>query len=258
MEGDVTGKDGWPVKDRMRLDKLLSMLGEGTRSEARSAVRAGQVTVDGLVAKDAGMQVDALASRVCVGGRALVYKRVRHVMLNKPQGVLTAARDPRQKTVMDLLPPLYRAMDCMPAGRLDKDTEGLLVITSDGQLAHRIISPRHEVGKVYLARVDGPLNGGDVEAFAEGLHIEDADGAFEAKPAVLEILSSGQEQSEARVRVTEGKYHQVKRMFAARGVHVTFLKRLRIGGLALDEALMPGQWREMTDAEIALLEEEAP
>ena len=179
-------------------------------------------------------------------------------MLNKPQGTLTAARDARQRTVMDLLPPLYAAMGCMPAGRLDKDTEGLLVITSDGQLAHRIISPRHDVGKVYFARVDGPLGAEDIAAFAAGLHIRDADGEFDARPAALEILSSSPGMSEARVRVTEGRYHQVKRMFAARGVQVVYLRRERIGALALDPALAPGQWRELTQEEAALLEQDAP
>ena len=204
-------------KDRMRLDKLLTMLGEGTRTQVRDLVRAGRVTVDGAAVRDAGMQVDAQESVVCIGGRRLAYKSVRHVMMNKPQGTLTAARDKKQPTVMDLLPPLYAAMDCMPAGRLDKDTEGLLVITSDGQLAHRIISPKHDVGKVYFARVDGPLDEKDTAAFAEGLHISDSDGEFDARPARLEILSSSPRESEARVRVTEGKYHQVKRMFSARG-----------------------------------------
>ena len=242
---------------RMRLDKLLAMLGEGTRTEVRDMIRAGRVTVDGAPVRDAGMQVDAQKSAVAIGGRALSYKPVRHVMLNKPQGTLTAARDKKQPTVMDLLPPLYAAMDCMPAGRLDKDTEGLLVITSDGQLAHRIISPKHDVGKVYQAKVDGPLGDADIQAFAAGLHISDGDGEFDARPAQLEILSSSETQSEARVRVTEGKYHQVKRMFASRGVHVTWLKRLQIGALRLDPALAPGQWREMTDDEVALLEKEA-
>lgn len=241
----------------MRLDKLLALLGEGTRTQVRDLVRAGRVTVDGETARDPGMQVDAEQSRVCLGGRALCYKSVRHVMLHKPGGVLTAARDPKQKTVMDLMPPMYAAMGCMPAGRLDKDTEGLLVITSDGQLAHRIISPKKDVGKVYLARVNGPLMQCDVDAFAAGLHISDSDGEFDARPARLTILSSRENGSEARVRVTEGKYHQVKRMFAARGVQVTYLKRLQIGALRLDEALAPGQWREMTDEEIALLEQEA-
>lgn len=130
----------------------MALLGEGTRSEIKAMVRAGRVTVDGRAAKDAGMQVCGETDDIRLDGRALYYKAVRHVMLNKPSGVLTAARDKKQKTVMDLLPPMYAAMGAMPAGRLDKDTEGLLVITSDGQLAHRIISPKHEVGKVYYAR----------------------------------------------------------------------------------------------------------
>jgi len=242
---------------RMRLDKLLATLGEGTRTQVRDMIRAGRVTVDGVAVRDAGLQVDAEASLVAVGGRVLSYKRVRHVMMNKPQGTLTAARDKKQPTVMDLLPPMYAAMDCMPAGRLDKDTEGLLVITSDGQLAHRIISPKHDVGKVYLARVDGLLSESDVAAFAQGLHISDGDGEFDARPAQLEILAASPMQSEARVRVTEGKYHQVKRMFASRGVQVVYLKRLQIGALKLDPALAPGQWREMTEDEVALLEQEA-
>ena len=242
---------------RMRLDKLLAMLGEGTRTQVRDMVRAGRVTVDGAVVRDAGLQVDAESAAVAVGGRVLSYKSVRHVMLNKPQGTLTAARDKKQPTVMDLLPPMYAAMDCMPAGRLDKDTEGLLVITSDWQLAHRIISPKHDVGKVYFARVNGPLGEKDIEAFAQGLHISDSDGEFDARPARLEILSVSEQKSETRVRVTEGKYHQVKRMFASRGVQVTYLKRLQIGALKLDPALAPGAWREMTDEEVALLEQEA-
>lgn len=245
------------MKDVMRLDKLLTLLGEGTRSEVKAAVRAARVWVNGAPAKDAGMQVDALADEVTLDGRRLSYKSVRHVMLHKPQGVLTAARDAKQKTVMDLLPPLYAAMGCMPAGRLDKDTEGLLVITSDGQLAHRIISPKHDVGKLYFARVDGPLGDADVRAFAAGLHIRDADGEFDARPAALEIVRTSPDMSEARVRVTEGRYHQVKRMFASRGVHVVYLRRERIGALALDPALAPGQWREMTDEEVALLERDA-
>lgn len=243
--------------DVMRLDKLLSMLGEGTRAQAKELVRAGRVTVDGRTARDSGMQVNAQTSAVCIGGRQLSYKRVRHVMLNKPQNTLTAARDKKQKTVMDLLPPMYAAMGCMPAGRLDKDTEGLLIITSDGQLAHRIISPKKDVSKVYFARVSGALDESDIAAFAAGLHIRDADGEFDAKPAGLEIVSAGDVQFEVRVRVSEGKYHQVKRMLASRGAPVVYLKRERIGALSLDPALAPGQWREMTEEEVQLLEQEA-
>lgn len=241
-------------KNTMRLDKLLGMLGEGTRAQVKDLVRAGRVTVDGAPVRDSGMQVDPVQSCVRVNGRALEYKAVRHVMLNKPQNTLTAARDKKQKTVMDLLPPMYAAMGCMPAGRLDKDTEGLLIITSDGQLAHRIISPKKDVSKVYFARVAGVLGEGDIAAFAAGLHIKDSDGEFDAKPAGLEIVSSDGVSSEVRVRVSEGKYHQVKRMLASRGAPVTYLKRERIGALALDPALAPGQWREMTDEEIALIE----
>lgn len=244
-------------KNTMRLDKLLTMLGEGTRAQVKDLVRAGRVSVNGIPARDSGMQVDAERARVTIGGRELEYKAVRHVMMNKPQNTLTAARDKKQKTVMDLLPPLYAAMDCMPAGRLDKDTEGLLVITSDGQLAHRIISPKKDVSKVYFARVDGTLGEGDVAAFAAGLHIKDSDGEFEAKPAGLEIVSEKDGVSEVRVRVSEGKYHQVKRMLASRGAPVIYLKRLQIGALKLDPLLEPGQWREMTDEEVQLLEQEA-
>ncbi|MBR3796824.1 MAG: rRNA pseudouridine synthase [Clostridia bacterium] len=241
----------------MRLDKLLSMLGEGTRAQVKEMIRAGRVTVDGAAARDSGMQVDPENSEVCIGGRRLSYKAVRHVMLNKPQNTLTAARDKKQKTVMDLLPPMYAAMGCMPAGRLDKDTEGLLIITSDGQLAHRIISPKKDVSKVYFARVAGTLGDEDIEAFAGGLHIKDSDGEFDAKPAGLEIVSASDGASEVRVRVSEGKYHQVKRMLAACGAPVVYLKREKIGALSLDPALAPGQWREMTEEEAALLEQEA-
>lgn len=239
---------------KMRLDKLLATLGEGTRSEVRDLIRAGRVTVDGAVVRDAGMQIDADASAVAIAGRMLSYKSVRHVMLNKPQGVLTAARDKKQKTVMDLLPPMYAAMGCMPAGRLDKDTEGLLIITSDGQLAHRIISPKKDVSKIYYARLDAPLTEADAAAFASGLHIKDSDGEFDAKSARLEILSDT--GCEVRIHVSEGKYHQVKRMTAARGAQVIYLRRERIGALNLDPDLKPGQWREMTEEEVALLEAE--
>lgn len=174
------GLEDEDLSDKMRLDKLLALLGEGTRSEIKAMVRAGRVTVDGRAAKDAGMQVCGEMDDIRLDGRALYYKAVRHVMLNKPSGVLTAARDKKQKTVMDLLPPMYAAMGAMPAGRLDKDTEGLLVITSDGQLAHRIISPKHEVGKVYYARLDGELTDEDVAALEAGIHIRDADGEFDA------------------------------------------------------------------------------
>ena len=238
---------------RMRLDRLLANLGYGTRSQVRDLLRAGYATVDGTPAKNAGMIVDPEAQEIYVSGKRAEWKENRTVMLFKPRGVLTAARDPRQRTVLDLLPPLYRASSCMPAGRLDKDTDGLLILTTDGQLAHQLISPAKDIEKVYEATVDGPLLEEDVYAFAEGLAINDADGTFTAKPARLRILTSGESESLAQVTVSEGKYHQVRRMFAARGRTVLTLRRLSIGGLSLDATFAPGDWRELSEMEIALL-----
>jgi len=235
--------------EKMRLDKLLALLGEGTRSEIKAMVRAGRVTVDGAGARDAGMQVDGAQSDVRLDGRRLCYKAVRHVMLNKPSGVLTAARDPKQPTVLDLLPPAYRACGCMPVGRLDKDTSGLLLLTTDGELAHRLLSPKRHVWKCYEATVDGPLNAQDAAAFAAGLELSD----FTALPAELEILRSSPQEAVAQVRVREGKFHQVRRMFAARGRTVTALRRLSLGPLTLDASLQPGEYRELTAQELTEL-----
>ena len=167
-------------------------------------------------------------------------------MLNKPAGVLTAANDPRRETVLDLLPRACRALGCMPVGRLDLDTEGLLILTTDGQLAHRLLAPKNGVEKIYIAEVDGPLRGEDVSAFAQGLRLSD----FTARPARLEIMPPG---NVGRVTVCEGKFHQVKRMFLACGRTVTHLKRLTFGGVRLDETLAPGQWRELTAQEMKTL-----
>ena len=237
----------------MRLDKLLALLGEGTRSEIKAMVRAGRVTVDGAGARDAGMQVDGAQSDVRLDGRRLCYKAVRHVMLNKPSGVLTAARDKKQKTVMDLLPPMYAAMGAMPAGRLDKDTEGLLLLTDDGKTAHDLLSPRRHVDKVYYARTAGSLTPEDCDAFAAGMTLGDG---LQCLPAGLEILSAG-EESEALVTLREGKFHQVKRMLAARGAPVTYLRRVRMGNLTLDPALQPGEYRFLTPEERKILGAEA-
>ena len=202
------------------------------------------------VIKDYAMNLEPAGHDVIVDGKSVEWKDQRHVMLNKPSGLVTASRDRHAKTVMDILPPLYTAMGCAPAGRLDKDTEGLLVITSDGQLAHRIISPTKEVGKVYLASVHGVLGPETERAFESGMHIADADGEFDAKPARLQILKKEDEYGVARVFVTEGKYHQVKRMFLACGCEVTALRRTAIGGLAMDERLSPGEWRELEEEEL--------
>ncbi len=241
--------------EKIRLDKCLCMLGLGSRSEVKQLIRGGQVRIDGETVKDPDWKLDAEASRIMVNGTPYEYKTVRTVMMNKPAGVLTAARDKKQRTVLDLLPPMYAAMGCMPAGRLDKDTTGMLILTSDGALSHRLITPGKDVGKTYEALVNGLFTEDDRARFASGMHIEDADGTFDARPAEASVLRENEGKNLVRVRITEGKYHQVKRMFAACGLTVLELKRTKIGCLALDPSLQPGDFRELTEAETALLEQ---
>ena len=200
----------------LRLDRWLVTLGEGSRSQLQKLIRQGRVTVDGRVITDPGCACDPSAA-LTVNGQTLDGRLERHVMLCKPAGLLTAARDRKQPTIMDLLPPAYGAVGCMPVGRLDKDTTGLLLLTTDGELNHRLLAPGRHVDKVYRATVDGPLTARDAEAFAAGLHLSD----FDALPAKLEILSSTPDAAEALVTVREGKFHQVKRMFQAVGREVT-------------------------------------
>lgn len=228
----------------MRLDKLLSNLGVASRAGCRELLKAGRVQVDGQTVRDGAAQVSEKAA-VLLDGTALDTRLARHLMLFKPAGVLTAAEDGRQQTVMDLLPGVYRSCGCMPVGRLDKDTTGLLVLTTDGELAHRLIAPGRHVDKVYEAVVDGALDEGDAAAFAAGIPLKD----FTALPAKLEVLA----ENRARVTVQEGKYHQVKRMFGARGKPVLALHRASFGPLQLDETLCPGQFRELTGEETAAL-----
>ena len=228
----------------MRLDKLLSNLGVASRAGGRELLKAGRVQVDGQTVRDGAVQISEKAA-VLLDGTALDTRLARHLMLFKPAGVLTAAEDGRQQTVMDLLPGVYRSCGCMPVGRLDKDTTGLLVLTTDGELAHRLIAPGRHVDKVYEAVVDGVLDEGDAAAFAAGIPLKD----FTALPAKLEVLA----ENRARVTVQEGKYHQVKRMFGARGKPVLALHRASFGPLQLDETLCPGQFRELTGEETAAL-----
>ncbi len=237
----------------IRLDRWLVALDAGSRSQVQRLVRAGLVTVDGEVARDPAMSCDERASRLTLRGETLDGRLIRHVMLHKPAGLLTAARDRKQPTVMSLLPPVYASLGCMPVGRLDKDTTGLLLLTCDGELNHRLLSPGRHVDKTYRATVTGRLSVRDAEAFTAGLDLGD----FIARPARLEILTAWDERSVAEATVCEGKFHQVKRMFEAVGHEVTALHRLRFGSLTLDEALRPGQWRELTAAELAALYRDA-
>lgn len=228
----------------IRLDKLLSSLGLGSRTQVKQLIHAGRVSVGGEAAKSGDDKV-ADGAIVMVDGQAIDTRRQRHLMMNKPAGVLTAARDTRQNTVMDLLAPVYQNLECMPVGRLDKDTEGLLLFTTDGQTAHRLLSPQKQVEKRYVAHVSGKLSQSVVRRFEEGITLSD----FSTLPAKLHILETSEESSLAEAIVCEGKFHQIKRMFSACGHEVLALKRLQFGPLSLDETLSSGAYRELTEAE---------
>lgn len=235
--------------DKMRLDKILVSTGEYTRTTAKAAIRAGRVFIDGTVAKSADHKIDVEASCIVVDGEEILFRNFYYIMLNKPAGYLSATEDRRDATVLDLLPPKYKKIGLFPAGRLDKDAEGFLLLTNDGVLAHELMSPRHHVEKVYEVTVDGELDDEDIERFENGVII---DGDYTCMPAKLEILQSG-ETSLAHVTVMEGRFHQVKKMFLARNKCVIYLKRIFIGGIKLDFSLQIGDFRELTDDEIACL-----
>ncbi len=226
----------------VRLDKLIADSGVASRREAKELVKAGRVRVDNSIASSAEAKVDPDISTVYIDGVALDYKKNRYIMMNKPNGVLSATEDPSQKTVIDLLPESLRKQELFPVGRLDKDTTGLLLLTNDGGFSHSIISPKRHVAKVYRAAVTGVLDESDIAAFEAGLLLSDGTECMSAKLSI-------ERASVGVVTVYEGKYHQVKRMFAARGKHVTALHRMSIGGLSLDPALKPGEFRELSEDE---------
>ena len=231
---------------KQRLDKVLGQTGRWSRKEARELIRRGLVTVDGAVIRQPEYKAEPEQAAITVSGEALTWRQYCYLMLNKPAGVLTATEDRDQKTVLDLLPERCRRQGVAPVGRLDKDTEGLLLLTNDGALAHRLTSPRYHVEKRYLATVDGTVDAGDVAAFAAGLTLGDG---TQCLPAGLEPLGPGR----CRVALREGKYHQVKRMLAACGKPVTALERISMGPLKLDGTLPRGGCRELTAEEVRLL-----
>lgn len=229
-----------------RLDKLLAGTGKWSRREVKALVRQGLVRVDGRLAASAEDKLDPAAAIVTVAGETISLCRFTYVMLHKPAGVLTATEDRKQPTVLDLLPPELRRIDLAPVGRLDKDTEGLLLLTNNGELAHRLLSPKYHVEKRYFARVDGELSAADAEAFARGMTLGDG---LECLPAGLEVLPD----RVCIVTLREGKFHQVKRMLAARGAPVLYLKRLSMGPLTLDDSLAAGAYRLLRAEEILAL-----
>ena len=226
----------------MRLDKLLSEATAFTRSKLKQMIKSGRVTVNGAVITSPEHKLEPENARVCVDGAPVEYSRFHYFMLNKPAGLLSATDDRKQKTVIDLFPPELRPR-LFPVGRLAKDPTGLLLVTDDGDFAHRVISPRSEIVKTYRAVTAEPVNDGDISAFSRGIVL--ADGT-KCLPAGLEKCPDGS----CLVHVMEGKYHQVKRMLASRGKPVIELKRLQIGGLKLDETLAEGEFRQLIEDEL--------
>ena len=229
----------------IRLDKYLADMGVGTRAEVKKYIKQGKVTVDGAVVKSAELKIDQEVQQVMFQGSPIGYEEFEYYMLHKPAGVISATTDSKDKTVVDLISDKKRK-DLFPVGRLDKDTEGLLLITNDGDLAHRLLSPKKHVDKVYYAKVDGIVSEEDVKVFREGVAIGQGE---IAKPAVLEILKADT-VSEIKVTIQEGKFHQVKRMFHTIGKEVLYLKRLSMGSLVLDDSLPLGAYRKLTREEL--------
>lgn len=230
----------------MRLDKYLCETGFGTRSQVKDLLKKGQVMVNSEVVKKPELKINETTDQILCQGKKASYQKNIYLMLHKPAGVVSATEDNREKTVLDLVRPEDRKNGLFPVGRLDKDTEGLLLLTDDGELAHRLLSPKKHVDKTYYAKIDGQVTEEHVKQFREGLDIGDEKKTL---PAVLTILLSGP-VSEIEVTIHEGRFHQIKRMFEAVGCKVTYLKRLSMGSLVLDETLPPEEYRPLTEAEL--------
>lgn len=233
----------------MRLDKLLSNMGYGTRKEIKAYLKQGLVTVDGVTAKSPEQAVDPEKQQILFNGDRVVYKPYVYLMMNKPQGVISATEDGRgQTTATDLVGSEFSMYNLSPAGRLDIDTEGFLLLTNDGDFIHRVITPKRHVVKEYYAKLDGLVTQEDRAAFRKGIVLADGTACMEAELEIL-CVDTETETSEVLVRICEGKFHQVKRMMLSRGLKVTYLKRMAIGGVRLDESLYPGEYRELTAEE---------
>ncbi|MBM7096369.1 MULTISPECIES: pseudouridine synthase [Alteribacter] len=238
----------------MRLDKLLANMGFGSRKDVKKLFKQGSVTVNETPAKDGKTHVDPENDVIIVNGEELEYKEFIYLMMNKPQGVISATEDKSEQTVIDLLEPEDLVFEPFPVGRLDKDTVGLMFLTNDGKLAHQLTSPKKKVTKLYVATIDQALGEKEISALESGVTLDDG---YETKPATVEVLAQG-DGLKIRLGIMEGKFHQVKRMFEAVGRKVVFLKRETIGSLTLDETLEPGTYRELTDEELALIKGETP
>lgn len=232
----------------LRLDKYLAQMGAGTRQQVKKSIRQGKVAVDGAIVKEPEYKVNEETQSVTLEGKPVAFVSYEYFMLNKPAGVVSATQDAKDQTVIELIESRMRK-DLFPVGRLDKDTEGLLLITNDGDLAHRLLSPKKHVDKTYYAKIKGAVTAEDAAAFEQGVNIGTAAKEEWTAPGILEIIKSG-DISEIRLTIQEGKYHQVKRMFQAVSKEVIYLKRESMGSLKLDAALSPGEYRMLTDEEL--------
>lgn len=233
----------------MRLDKFLTTCEVGTRSEVKNIIKKGQITIDGIICKNADYKFNEETCVVCFQGKELVYKAFQYFMLNKPQDVVSATQDNLDKTVLDLLKNV-RKKDLFPVGRLDKDTEGLLILTNDGALAHNLLSPKKHVDKTYFVGLRSPITEEDITKLEQGVDIGEEKLTLPAKVVVLDSLH-------IELTIHEGKFHQVKRMMQAVSNEVTYLKRISFGSLSLDSSLEPGSYRELTETEVMLLKQDA-
>jgi len=230
----------------MRIDKYLASCALGSRKQVHDLIKSGRVTLNANVIKSIGAHVDEENDIICVDGERIIYSRFVYLMLNKPEGVISATEDNKLPTVLDLVPNEYSHYNLFPVGRLDIDTTGLLLLTNDGALAHRLTSPKHHADKTYFATIDGIVTEKDIDAFYKGIQIDDG---YVCKPASFKLLN----ENSGEITIHEGKFHQVKRMFIALGMEVTYLKRIKFGSLVLDENLPKGEFRELSEEELNLL-----
>ncbi|AGK96419.1 pseudouridine synthase [Clostridium pasteurianum] len=235
-----------------RLDKVLANSGYGSRKDVKKLIKSGLIEVDGEKIKSSNIQVDINENKITIKGEPLIYKKYIYLMMNKPDGVVSATFDNFDETVVDLLEEYHASFNPFPVGRLDKDTVGLIILTNDGELNHRMISPKWHVDKVYYAEINKAVDDGDIKAFEEGIEIDDG---YKCMPAKLSILSADSNGSRVMVTIQEGKFHQVKRMFLARNKEVVYLKRVSFGAIRLDEGISEGSYRELTEEELKALKE---
>ena len=235
-----------------RIDKILSNLGHGTRKEVKALLKKGKIEIDGIMVSDNTMKIDPDKAVIKVSGEEINYRKYIYLIMNKPSGVVSATVDNHDETVIDLIDKEYHAFKPFPIGRLDKDTVGLLLITNDGELNHKLIAPKNHVDKVYYAEINKCIDAKDIATFKKGVVLDDG---YKCMPAILEVLNANENGSEVMVTIQEGKFHQVKRMFESVDKKVVFLRRISFGPLKLDENLSEGQYRELSEEELNLLKQ---